>query len=521
MKKIFLVVMVAAVILTVYAEKIYLKNPEYNFFGAIRDKHKLYPDSLVIDSDAEVIHFPSIGTIGRLGDYNLPNLKKVIFENIDYIPGGVFDNMPMLEEVEFKGIVGHFDCVMPLHCSKLRKITFKGPVSSTGGPGFAFDCASLDSVIFESVVGDFGLFIHEGSKCPNLQYINNGAFLKVYNDSITPVTDIAAIRSKPLVIKDMGLLADWQCEVLRATNPGFMRKATYQSACGLQPILSQLGSVKADSLKSAMEYAWNLGDEVKTELDILKESPAYRTDTLNINFEYACPTDSMLTLTRERFNLDSIAGNGDDVSRIKNLMYWVHNNITHDGSAGIPNCNRNLREIYDASKRYSVGVNCRGLAICLAEALLAEGIPARYVTCLPKAWDSDNDCHVICVAWSKSLDKWIWVDPTFAAFVTDENGLLLHPGEVRHRLQRDLPLFLNKDANWNNRHTQTKEDYIDYYMAKNLYILQVNSINQAEPEWTSLHPQGIHVALVPENCVYPYSDMLTTDEEKFWQSPLP
>ena len=27
---------------------------------------------------------------------------------------------------------------------------------------------------------------------------------------------------------------------------------------------------------------------------------------------------------------------GVDISRIKNLLYWVHDNIEHDGSAGVP-----------------------------------------------------------------------------------------------------------------------------------------------------------------------------------------
>ena len=33
-----------------------------------------------------------------------------------------------------------------------------------------------------------------------------------------------------------------------------------------------------------------------------------------------------------------------------------------------------------------------------------------------------NDCHVINVVYSATLDKWVWVDPTFDAYVVDENG---------------------------------------------------------------------------------------------------
>lgn len=503
------------------AKDITIKNPGY-FKEPIRNGYTLFPDSLVFSSEAEEITIPDVGVFGRLGDYNLPNLKKVTFGDVDYIPGGVCSDMPNLEEIIFNGRIGHFDCTLVSNCPRLKKIVFRGPVSSTGGPGFLYNLHELDSVVFESVVADFGCDFAARHNCPKLKGITvNGAFLKVYNDSLTPVATIAQIQSNPQLVADIERLAEWQSEVLTAKNPGWMRKTEYQAARVLLPVLQSIGSPKADELKKSMSYAWNLGDEVKTYLDILKESKPYHPDTLDIKFEYAQPTDSLLTLSRERFNLDSVAGNGDDISRIKNLMYWVHNNYTHDGSVGIPDCRRNMRDIYDACKRDSVGTNCRGLAICLTEALLAEGIPARYITCLPKAWDSDEDCHVICVAWSESLGKWIWVDPTFAAFVSDENGMLLHPGEVRYRLQNDMPLFLNNDANWNNLYPETKEDYIDEYMTKNLYILQANSINQAEPEWDSLHQQGVHIALIPEGCKYTNTDLLTTNEDKFWQSPLP
>jgi hypothetical protein len=504
-----------------YAENITIKSPGY-FTDPIRDGHPLFPDSLVLSADAEEIDIPDIGMFGRLGDYHkFPNLRKITFGDVDYLPGGLLRGLPNLEEVVFNGMVGHFDCTLISDCPRLKTITFKGPVSSTGGPGFLYNLPNLEKVIFESVVADLGVDIEPRDKCPSIDGITcNGAFLKVYNDSLTPAATIEQLKATPQLTGDLERVATWQSEVLRAKNPGWMRKWQYKAAKVLQTVLAELGSPKADILKAAMEYAWNLGDEVKNELEILKEAPAYAPDsTMKLEFRYAPPTDSLLQLSRVRFNLDSIAGNGDDISRIKNLLYWVHNSITHDGSNGMAPGARNLRNTYDSARRDSCGYNCRALAISLTEALLAEGIPARYITCVPKAWDTDDDSHVICIAWSESAGKWIWVDPTFAAFVADENGTLLHPGEVRYRIQHNLPIVLNKDANWNNEYEETQEDYIDYYMAKNLYILQTNTFNQAEPEGDSNHEQGYHVALVPQGIKYPNSDYNTTDEQWFWQAP--
>lgn len=169
MKRCVLLLLAIAAVFASRGESVSLKNPGY-FKTAIRDGYPLFPDSLVYDSDTETLHLPAMGVSGRLGDYPFTNLKKIIFEDIDYVPGGLFVNMANLEEVVFNGMIGHFDCSMPLHCPKLRKITFKGPVSSTGA-GFAYDCEKLDSVVFESVVVGFGLDHTPTDKCPNMKYI--------------------------------------------------------------------------------------------------------------------------------------------------------------------------------------------------------------------------------------------------------------------------------------------------------------------------------------------------------------
>lgn len=433
-----------------------------------------------------------VATLFSLANDGLTNLKKVTFGDIDYVPYGLFANDSIIEEIEFDGLVGHFDGWIAQNCPRLRKIVFHGPVSSTGGPDIASDCPQLQSVVFQGPIAFFNL----NDTCPTLA---EGT------------------------LDDLERIANWQTKTLREQDTkAFFRSIAYHSAQNLLPELENRGSSKAASLKEAMEYAWNTTDDLKTTLNILKESPAYQADTIaHPRFEYAHPSDSLLTLTRLHFNLDSVAGNGDDISRIKNLLYWVHDNIPHNGSNGMAPGPRNLRNTYDCARRDSCGYNCRALAICLTEALLAEGIPARYITCQSKAWDTDGDCHVICVAWSQSLGKWIWVDPTFAAYVTDENGLLLHPGEVRYRLQHDLPLILNEDANWNHQVTQTVDYYLKEYMAKNLYILSTNLLNQAEPEGATSHPVGAYATLVPIGSNFIYTEVITTDPAYFWQSPEP
>ena len=109
------------------------------------------------------------------------------------------------------------------------------------------------------------------------------------------------------------------------------------------------------------------------------------------------------------------------------------------------------------------------------------------------------------------------MDPSFAAYVADENGLLLHPGEVRQRLIDGRPLVLNEDANWNHRSKQTKKQYLDNYMAKNLYYLSAYLHNRYGVEAPDTNPNGYYT-LAPKGTDTPNRPALP-DEAWFWQAP--
>lgn len=189
-------------------------------------------------------------------------------------------------------------------------------------------------------------------------------------------------------------------------------------------------------------------------------------------FTYQSATNPNLVALRKAFNLDSIAGNGNDVSKILNLMYWIHNLVPHDGNHLNPEI-KNAVSMIAECKRDNRGLNCRGLATVLNECYLSMGFKSRFVTCLPKdSLGVDNDCHVINMVYTDQLKKWLWIDPTFADYVMNEKGQLLSIEEVRESLIDDKPLILNPDANWNRKVSQSKEEYLYNYMAKNLYILE-------------------------------------------------
>jgi hypothetical protein len=96
-------------------------------------------------------------------------------------------------------------------------------------------------------------------------------------------------------------------------------------------------------------------------------------------FTYQSSNDSPLVALRKNFNLDSIAGFGNEVSRLINLLHWVHNTVSHDGQheSGIVNINAN--EIITAATTKHIGVSCGELATTLNDCYLAMGWKSRKI----------------------------------------------------------------------------------------------------------------------------------------------
>jgi hypothetical protein len=245
-----------------------------------------------------------------------------------------------------------------------------------------------------------------------------------------------------------------------------------------------------DSARTQIKYK-------PSRIEILKKAGIYNfADNRFIpKFTYQSADNSNLQKIRKDLKLDSIAGKGNELSQIFNLLHWVHNLIKHDGSSNNPTL-KNAIELIKVCKVENRGVNCRMLATILNECYLSMGIKSRYITCMPKETEFD-DCHVINMVYSKELEKWIWIDPTFDAYVMDEKGKLLGIQEVRERLVKGQPLVLNADANWNRENLQRKDDYLEKYMAKNLYRLETPLNSEYDTETWKSGKEVTYVELLP------------------------
>jgi hypothetical protein len=244
-----------------------------------------------------------------------------------------------------------------------------------------------------------------------------------------------------------------------------------------------------DSAMTRIEY-------VPSYVDKLKNAKAYKKSDKRFvpEFMYLSANDPDLLKVRKKLNLDSIAGNGPELSKIFNLLHWAHKAVRHDGNSNNPE-SKNAIDIIKICKTQDRGVNCRMMATMLNECYLSMGIKSRIVTCMPRETNFD-DCHVINSVYSTYLKKWIWIDPTFDVYVMGDDGSFLGISEVRDRLIKGLPLIMYAEANWNGEKV-SPEHYLYNYMAKNLYRLESPVISCFDMETCKPGKEIEYVELLP------------------------
>lgn len=245
-----------------------------------------------------------------------------------------------------------------------------------------------------------------------------------------------------------------------AVGEGFKDFANMKADSDLDSLRKEPGFLLLlDTVRSRGDYAWILRQHAD-----YGPSPA----TNALGFTYQSKEDPDLARFRATWKLEAVAGNGDDTSRLLNLLHWVQGQVRHDGNSSNPEP-RNAMNLLEVCKRENRGINCRMLATILNEACLALGYKARHITCLPLD-EKDPDCHVITTVWVEGLGKWVYLDPSFGGYFTDAKGDLLSIAEVRASLIAGAPLKTPADLNWNGQ-KKVPEEYLNY-MAKNLLKLQ-------------------------------------------------
>lgn len=214
-------------------------------------------------------------------------------------------------------------------------------------------------------------------------------------------------------------------------------------------------------------------NHAKLYISLLNKYPNF--SQLNNNnelfFKYSDDNDINLITLRKTYGIDTIIAGLDTMDKIISLTEWVHNELFCVGSNINPPHRDSLSIL---SVKGQGALFCYYQAIVLNDALLSIGIKSRIIKCLP--YEFDMDCHVGVIAFISERNKWVFFDPTFNTYFTDNNGNPLSLIEIRNEFKQGrIPVFkhitIKKD--WvlimNGIICDTYDDWYSIYMAKNCF----------------------------------------------------
>jgi hypothetical protein len=258
--------------------------------------------------------------------------------------------------------------------------------------------------------------------------------------------------------------------------------------------------------------------------------PAYPID---VEFSYAPPTDDNLRTLRDKYHLDAVAGRGSETDLIINLMSWVYQLTGHANEPEIPE-ELNALNLIPLARDKHMMINCFMKTVILNEVYLAMGFESRQTHLLPAA-NEDEESHYVTLVFSRTLGRWILMDPDFGVYVTDEKGAILGIAEIRRRLIAGEPLVAKPvvpSPNFLAQAWSNFQNFVDgtnylWYLRKNIFKVECpqNSLfNQAaKPNrlYFELIPDGYREELLraPEITKRGNKVVFMNDEGLFWQKP--
>ncbi len=263
----------------------------------------------------------------------------------------------------------------------------------------------------------------------------------------------------------------------------------------------------------------------------LREYPNY-SPTIEgenkIQFEYSQMDDENLERLRNEFKLDDIVNNGSEVEKIIRLMKWTHNLTTHSRNPTRPKEISSLgilKEVQEEGKE----INCWMYSTVLNDVYLSMGFKSRMVH-LNSPKKLPGESHFANSVYSQKLNKWLYMDADFGAYLTEKDGTILSPMEIREKLVNNEKIYLNKGSGPNTKRLSRlarflgRKTYLTY-LSKNFF--RISCPISSEFGYES-NPSGrIYVELVPkgycdEKLTKPHvternnTIIYTTDTDIFW-----
>lgn len=255
-------------------------------------------------------------------------------------------------------------------------------------------------------------------------------------------------------------------------------------------------------------------------VDSLRTSGPYAKDTTRFGFRII-QDEARAQEIKDYFRLDTLyASDADTWTKALAIGRFVSSNIPHANQRQWPEAIDAIG-LWEYTRQVEPAFNCRLHSIFTFELLLAAGLDARYVTCLPEDAD-DNDCHVVNEVWLPELSKWAMIDTDMGGhYFSDLGGVPLSLQEMREHYISGEKMMIYPAF----QDGRTKKDEHYAYMAKNTYWFACwGELSYYQEDYNHQEVVRNHyINLVPSG-FEPFriggGNTITTDAGQFWAAPI-
>lgn len=202
--------------------------------------------------------------------------------------------------------------------------------------------------------------------------------------------------------------------------------------------------------------------------DLLKFYNAFESENHHLELDYIY--DGNLRTLIGEYGLDEIMGQGNEWEQLKALLEWISDNFIS---------NNRLKDVTHGNARDIIpvmeeqGANSYTLSRLLTEFLLALGLRARYVKCIPFYYRLENSFSLVHV-YSQHFGKWIMLDPFHNGYVLDEREVPLSLLEIRKGIAEGSVLLCPSTIHYNGQ-MLISEHYLSE-LAKYLFQFEINQV---------------------------------------------
>lgn len=258
----------------------------------------------------------------------------------------------------------------------------------------------------------------------------------------------------------------------------------------------------------------------KEYVERLRKSGPFEKDTVAIEMTIV-QDPARAKEIRDYFQPEKLYDAGADTwTKALSIGKFVAASIPHDNQKIQPQ-HRNAIDLWEYTKNVAPAFNCRLHSILTFELMLAAGLDARYVTCMPGD-SGDSDCHVVNEVWLPELGKWAMIDTdTDGNYASSLDGTPLSIREIReHYISGEKIQYHPK---FGKATTKVSEHYS--YMAKNTFWFSCwETLSYYQEDWDNRKGDaGRYIVLVPSGYEDFYSgngEIVTTDADAFWAEPV-